>query len=171
LQASSASVIPALIGVGINAPYVGGGPTSWRSTPLLVAPQNAGFITCDNPLTVVPPEGCPLVGFLVPGTVLYFPLSRQVCVRLKGSGNSSGSRKVSKKTVQAINRNIAANSERFVMGPDKAQLIRAIKKSGSDELDPVPRYEAEVVIADDSDSYMKLTRHRTRYFYVKGFAP
>jgi hypothetical protein len=137
----------------------------------IIAPHNAGFITCDNPLTVVPPEGCPLVGFFVPGTVSYFPLSRQICMRLDGSGKPFGNRKISKETVQAINRNIAANSERFVMGPDKAQLISAIKQSGSDEQDPTPRYTVETVNADDSGSYLKLTRHLTRYFYVKGLAP
>lgn len=137
----------------------------------LIAPQNAGFITCDNPLTVVPPEGCPLVGFFVPGTVLYFPLSRQICVRLDGSGKPFGNRKISKETVQAINRNIAAHSERFVMGPDKAQLISTIKQSGSAEQDRTSRYSVEVVNPDDRGSYLKLTRHPTRYFYVKGFAP
>jgi hypothetical protein len=137
----------------------------------LIAPQNAGFITCDNPLTVVPPEGCPFVGFLVPKTVLYFPLSRQVCVRLDGSGKPFGSRKISKETVQAINWNITANSERFVMGPDKAQLMSTIKQSGSDSQDLKPRYTVETLNPDDDGSYQKLTRHPTRYFYLKGIAP
>jgi len=138
---------------------------------VLIAPQNAGFITCDNPLTVVPPEGCPLVGFFVPGTVSYFPLSRQICVRLDGAGKPFGSRKISKETVQAINRNIAANSERFVMGPDKAQLVSTIKQSGSDEQDPMPRYTVETLNPDDRGSYLKLTHHPTRYFYLRGIAP
>jgi hypothetical protein len=140
---------------------------SWQT---LIAPQNVGFITCDSPLTVVPPEGCPLVGLFVPGTVSYFPLSRQICVRLDGSDKPFGNRKISKEKVQVINRNIAANSERFVMGSDKAQLISAIKQSGSDKQDPTPRYTVEKVNPDDRGSYLKLTHHPTRYFYVKGFA-
>jgi hypothetical protein len=111
------------------------------------------------------------VGFFVPGTVLYFPLNRQICVRLDGSGKPFGTRKISKEKVQVINRNIAANSERFVMGPDKAQLISSIKQSDSDEQDPTPRYTVETVNPNDRGSYLKLTHHPTRYFYVKGFAP
>lgn len=138
---------------------------------VLVAPENAGFITCDNPMTVVPPAGCPSVGFYVPGTVSYFPLSHQICLRLDGSGKQFASRKISKETVQVVNRNIAANSERFVMGSEKAQLLSTIKLSGSIKQDPVLRYTVETVNPDDSGSYMKLTRHPTRYFYVKGCAP
>ena len=141
---------------------------SWQT---LIAPQNVGFITCDNPLAVVPPEGCPLVGFFIPGTVSYFPLSRQICVRLDSSGKPFGNRKISKEKVQVINRNIASNSERFVMGSDKAQLISAIKQSSSEEQDPTPRYTVETVNPDDQGSYMKLTHHPTRYFYLNGFAP
>jgi hypothetical protein len=138
---------------------------------VLIAPENSGFITCDNPMTVVPPEGCPHVGFFIPGTVSYFPLSRHICLRVDGSGNQFASRKISKETVQAVNRNIAANSERFVMGPEKAQLVGTIKQSRSEGQDPVPRYTVEKVNPDDSGSFMKLMRHPTRYFYVKGLAP
>lgn len=138
---------------------------------VLIAPQTTGFITCDNPLTVVPPEGCPTVGFFIWGTVSYFPLSRQICVRLDRSGKPICCRKISKETVQMINRNVAANSDRFVMGPDKAQLISAIKYSGSDTQDPKPRFTLETLNPDDRGSYQKLTRSLTRYFYVKGLAP
>jgi hypothetical protein len=138
---------------------------------ILVAPQDVGFITCDSPAAVVPPEGCAFVGFLVPRTVTYFPLSRQFCVRLDISRQPFRYRKISKETVQVINRNIASNSERFVMGPDKAQLMSTIKHSGSAEQDPIPRYTVETVNPDDHGSYQKLTRHPTRYFYLKGIAP
>jgi hypothetical protein len=138
---------------------------------VLIAPENAGFITCDNPMTVVPPAGCPHVGFYIRGAVSYFPLSRHACLRLDQSGKQFASRKVSKETVQAINRNIAANSERFVMGPEKAQLISTIKQSGSEEQDPVPHYTVERVNPDDNGSFMKVTRYPARYFYVKGLAP
>ena len=57
------------------------------------------------------------------------------------------------------------------MGSEKAQLLSTIKLSGSIKQDPVPRYTVETVNPDDSGSYMKLTRHPTRYFYVKGCAP
>jgi hypothetical protein len=138
---------------------------------VLIAPHNVGFIICDNPAVVVPPEGCPSVGVLVPGTVKYFPLGRQYCLRLGTSSHSFSYRTISKETVQVINRNIAANSERFVMGQDKAQLMSTITLSGSVEQDPTPRFTVEILNADDHGSFQKLTRHPTRYFYVRGIAP
>lgn len=138
---------------------------------VLIAPQNAGFITCDNPAAVVPPEGCTTVGLLVPSTVTYFPLGRQYCLRLSGSDHSFGYRKIRKETAQLINRNIATNSERFVMGPEKAQLMSTIKHSGSVEEDSRPHFTVETLNADDHGSFQQLTHHPTRYFYVNGVAP
>lgn len=137
---------------------------------ILVAPHTTGFIVCDNPVVVVPPSGSPFVGFLVPGTVSYFPLTRKFCLRLC-STKSSIYRKISKETVQTVNHNIAAHSERFVMGPDKAQLMSTVLNSGSSEEDFAPRYTIEMLNQDDHGSFQKLTVHPRRYFYLKGSAP
>jgi hypothetical protein len=137
---------------------------------ILVAPHTTGFIICDDPVVVVPPAGCASVGFLVPGTVSYFPLTRKFCLRLC-STKSSIYRKISKETVQAVNYNIAAHSERFVMGPDKAQLVSSVLESGGSEEASVPRYTIEMLNQDDSGSFQKLTIHPGRYFYLKGSAP
>jgi len=138
---------------------------------ILIAPYNAGFLICDNPVVVVPPEGCNSVGFLVPGTVAYFPLGSRYCLRLSISDHSFSYRKISKESVQRINRNIAANSERFVMGPEKAQLMSTVRLSGSVEQDSTPRHTVETLNPHDHGSFQKLTRQPTRYFYVRGIAP
>jgi hypothetical protein len=135
---------------------------------VLIAPPSVGFIICDNPAVVVPPQGCASIGILIPGTVKYFPLTRQYCLRLGSSRHSFSYRKISTETVQVVNRNIAANSERFVMGPDRAQLLSTIKHSGSIEHDSTPRFTVETLNADDHGSFQKLTRRPTRYFYLKG---
>jgi hypothetical protein len=134
---------------------------------ILMAPRVTGFIICDSPVVVVPPRGVKDVGFLVPGTVISFPLNYSHCLRLGEAGQSFSHRKVSKETVRIINYNIAANSERFVMGPEKAQLVSVIKSSGSAEEDLTPRFTTESV--EESDGHLlKITFRPRRYFYGKG---
>jgi len=93
---------------------------------ILLAPPQTSFIICDNPIVVVPPSGTKDVGFAVPGAVKYFPLTYRFCLRLGDIGNSFSYRKISKEKVRVINFNIAANSERFIMGPEKAQLVSVV---------------------------------------------
>jgi len=135
---------------------------------ILIAPPETGFIVCDNPVVVVPPSGIRAVGFLVPGTVKYFPLSYRHCLRLGGRGDSFGYRKISKETAQVINYNIAANSERFIMGPDKAQLASVVLRSGSTAEDTTPRFTVESFEQNDDGSLQMFTVQPTRYFYAKG---
>src|SRR5690348_8078150 len=47
--------------------------TSWQ---VLRAPADTGFILCDAPVVIVPPQGVRQVGLHVPGTVTYVPLAR-----------------------------------------------------------------------------------------------
>ncbi len=135
---------------------------------ILVAPSETGFIICDSPVVVVPPRGIRAVGFLVPGAVKYFPLTYRHCLRLGDVGCSFGYRKVSKETVQVINHNIAANSERFIMGPEMPQLVSIVLRSGSVEEDSTPRFTVEAVEQDDDGSLQKITFQPRRYFYAKG---
>jgi len=134
---------------------------------ILVAPSVTGFVICDSPVVVVPPSGGRAVGFLVPGTVIYFPLKYSHCLRLGGPGPSFSHRKVSKEKLQIINYNIAANSERFVMGPEKAQLASVVKHSESSEADLTPRFTTESVDGS-AGPMLKMTFQPRRYFYGKG---
>ncbi len=88
---------------------------------VLVAVEETGFIICDCPVVVVPPKGSRQVGFLVPGSAKYFPLSRHLCLRFGDPGNSRRLRKIDKESVRIVNQNIAANSERFIMCPSRIQ--------------------------------------------------
>ena len=76
-------------------------------------------------------------------------------------------RKISKETVQIINYNIAANSERFIMGPDKAQLVSVVSRSGSAEEDAAPRFTVECMNKTDDGSAIAFTVQPSRYFYGK----
>lgn len=110
---------------------------------ILISPLQTGFITCDSPVTIVLPRGTKDIGFAIPGAIKYFPLARDFCLRLGEKGFGFSKRKVNKDTVQVINRNIAANSERFIMGPDNAQLQSVVLSSESTEGDITPRFTIE----------------------------
>jgi hypothetical protein len=63
---------------------------------VLIAPDDTGFIICDCPMIVVPPKKGVDIGFLVPGCVKYFPLTRMLCLRLGELGGARKHRRVDK---------------------------------------------------------------------------
>lgn len=134
---------------------------------LLVASDETGFIICDCPVVVVPPNGSRDVGFVVPGSAKYFPLSRDLCLRLGDPGTVRRRRKIDKETVRTVNQNIAANSERFVMGPSKVQLENVVTRGKCEEMDSTPRFIVETMRSNDGGSLQKLCAQPRRYFYSK----
>jgi hypothetical protein len=138
---------------------------------VLVASEETGFIICDSPVVVVPPKRSDQVGFLVPGSAKYLPLSRHLCLRLGEPGKYRKHRKIDKEAVRIVNQNIAANSERFVMGPSRVQLENIVSRSGSAKVDPTPRFTIETVESNDDGALQKLSAQPRRYFYPKDGAP
>jgi len=137
---------------------------------VLVACEGTGFIICDCPVVVVPPRGSDQVGFLVPGSAKYFPLSRHLCLRLGEPGKSRRRRRIDKEAVRIVNQNIAANSERFVMGPSKVQLENIVSRSGSAKMGSTPRFTVETVESDEDSALQKISAQPRRYFYAKNGA-
>jgi hypothetical protein len=134
---------------------------------MLVASDETGFILCDCPVVIVPPKGSDQVGFLVPGSAKYFPLTRSLCLRLGEPGRSRRSRKIDREAVRIVNQNIAANAEHFVMGPSREQLEYVVFRSGSDTMEDTPRFIVETVESDDDSALQKLSAQPRRYFYAK----
>jgi hypothetical protein len=133
---------------------------------ILAAPAETGFILCDHPFVIVPPKGGKDIGIGIQGAVKYFPLARRFCLRLGDIGTTLRYRKVDGETVEIINRNLAANSERFIMSPVREQLERVVKESASVEVDPLPHFTVRAVNQDDHGSLQVLTRNPRRYFYL-----
>jgi Protein of unknown function (DUF4238) len=134
---------------------------------ILQSPSDSGFIICDSPFTLVPAKNNQQVGFLVPGNVKYFPISRKMCFRGGDRGKLRAYTQIDKETVRIINHNIAANSERFVMGPDRTQLEAVVKRSASEDMDNIPRFILETVESDADGSLQKISSQPRRYFYPK----
>jgi Protein of unknown function (DUF4238) len=137
---------------------------------VLVASEETGFIICDCPVVVVPPKGSDQVGFVVPGSAKYFPLSRNLCLRLGEPGRRRRLRKVDKEAVRIINQNIAANSERFVIGPSRVQLENTVMRSGSARMESTPRFTLETVESDEDSALQKISAQPRRYFYPRNGA-
>jgi hypothetical protein len=138
---------------------------------VLVACEETGFIICDCPVVVVPPKGSDHVGFLVPGSAKYFPLSRHLCLRLGEPGKSRKHRRIDKEAVRIVNQNVAANSERFIMGPSRVQLENIVSRSGSATIESTPRFTVETVESDEDSALQKISSHPRRYFYSKSGTP
>jgi hypothetical protein len=137
---------------------------------VLIAPENTGFIFCDNPIVAVPPEGFDIncgdgVGIAYPGAIRYFPLTRGLCLRLGEPDFGFRYRRVAREIVRTVNCNVAANSERFIMGSDHAQLQSAVKKSRSQELDPGEHIRVEIVEETKDNGLVKIMVQPRRYFY------
>jgi Protein of unknown function (DUF4238) len=129
---------------------------------ILVSPPQVGFVLSDNPVTLVPPPKVVTAGFLTPGTFTYVPLTRSLCLRLGPRNSGYGTELISREDVRIINENTAINSERFVMGPLRIQLESVIKRSGSANVNPKPRWMT-VKTGNAQDGI-----HRAKHFVPRG---
>jgi hypothetical protein len=138
---------------------------SWE---VIRAPTGAGFVLCDTPVAVVPAQGVRQVGFLVPGTVTYVPLSRGACLRVSNPRRYQRLRyrDVTNETVSLINQNIAANSVRFIMGPEKQDLEIVVALSRCEAPYATPRVTFQRQAQSDTGSFETATVNPRNYFYL-----
>ncbi|HTU48835.1 MAG TPA: DUF4238 domain-containing protein [Bryobacteraceae bacterium] len=137
---------------------------------VLVSPRNTGFIICDYPFTVVPPRSNPgAIGIAAIGATKYFPLTRQLCLRMTAPEFQFSYQTASKQEIRTINQNVAVNSERFIMGPNRKQVEFIIARSGTTRPDPIPRTTTDVIHRDDDNGLIRFSMWpRRRYFYLSG---
>jgi hypothetical protein len=136
----------------------------------LIAAQDTGFIISDHPFaTVVPKQWTEEHGPYIPGAMSdatsYFPITRQICLRLRAGQFSTTYVPIDNRAVRTINLNICANSDRFVMGRHKAELEHIVRRSRCQHMDPNPRFRIEPVHEDEDDAWEKMTYVRRRNFY------
>jgi hypothetical protein len=63
-----------------------------------------------------------------------------------------------------VNKNIAANSDRFILGPDRAQLEGIVDSSRSADTEP-DRVRVDVAQSDANSALVRIATRRRRYFY------
>jgi hypothetical protein len=142
------------------------GDADWS---FLVAPTTHPFILCDHPFTSVPPEGIALdgVGPGLPGVVSYFPITKRLCLKLYYGRFAMRYWDIDSLYVRLINRNIAANSERFIMGSNRQQLEDIVLSSGCDGFEAGERFSVDVLTSNEMKALVKFSFPPGRYFYSK----
>jgi len=135
----------------------------------LVAPMSHPFILCDNPFTAVPAEGMALegVGPGCPGVVNYFPITKRLCLRLYYGRFDTRFWDIDSLYVRLVNRNVAANSERFIMGSNRHQLEDIISSSGCEGFEEGERFKVDVLTSNEMKALVKFSFPPGRYFYHK----
>jgi Protein of unknown function (DUF4238) len=131
---------------------------------ILISPPAVGFVLSDNPVTVVPHPGLGMPGVQSPGTFVFVPLTRRLCLRLGQPGSGNGLRNIDRETVRLINENTAFNSDRFVMGPSKIQIESVIRRSGSIDINPKPRWITATVPEKDGMSRHLINQPRHLHY-------
>jgi hypothetical protein len=96
------------------------------------APQEAAFVTTDDPFVVVPPKGVQpeypyVVGISVEGTKKIVPLTQRVCLQIGDAGMGTTYVGCSQREVMKVNEILATNHDRFLFGPDEALLTELTK--------------------------------------------
>jgi hypothetical protein len=72
----------------------------------------------------------------VPGATSYFPMTQAICLRVRHGDYGFSYQNVDSRTVRTVNHNIAANSDRFIMGPYLRQLEAIVEER---KVGPRPR--------------------------------
>ena len=134
---------------------------------ILVAPDSGAFIVCDDPFVPIPPQGAKLsgMGFGIPGTVCYFPLTKKLCLKTIHGDYGIVYQNIDSRAVRTINHNIAAHSHRFVMAESRLHLEAVVVRSGSEEMEPRDRYSLEIIRPDADNTFSVFTNAPGRYFY------
>jgi hypothetical protein len=116
---------------------------------VLHAPANKAFITSDEPFVLMPPPRLANslygAGLATTGAMKFFPLTSGMCLGLLDMANGRPSwvkhMPSDAEGVRAININIAANSERFVLSHSEPLLRSVVRASAVDRTDPPRRME------------------------------
>jgi hypothetical protein len=100
-----------------------------------------------------------------PGTFVFLPLTRSLCLRLGQPGSGKGLKNIEQETVRLINENTAINSDRFVMGPCKIQIESVVRRSGSTDVNKSERWILTNKIPDGKGGMLRQLVAQPRQFH------
>jgi hypothetical protein len=134
---------------------------------ILVAPQASNFILSDHPFVSIPPQGSTFeaVSYGTPGVTTYFPLTKRLCLKVKGGDYGFRYTNVDSRVVRTVNLNSASNSERFILAADRQHLEAVVERSETRDMEPGERFTLEIIHPDENNSFVKFTIKRQRCFY------
>lgn len=104
---------------------------------LLHAPHMTSFITTDNPFVLIPPENLKSsvygAGIAIRGARKIVPLTQSLCLVMLDRGTLTVHKDIDREVVKETNLHIAYSSDRFVIGRDKALVIKNVKRAKLDQ--------------------------------------
>ncbi len=96
---------------------------------ILRAPADQLFLTTDNPIASVRPDGLGHatlgVGFALPGTEVLFPLNARSCLRMK-RGITDGVLQLTPQRVRLRNKTFMACARRFAYAPERSLSLKRL---------------------------------------------
>jgi len=97
------------------------------SYEVLYAPRDGFFLTSDSPVFTLREDGDKQasagMGFGWPGVVVYFPLNKRACLRMRASGREPRNVELREDALAQINRVTMANASRFLYSPEGYRKI------------------------------------------------
>jgi hypothetical protein len=99
----------------------------------LIAPDNAQFITSDNPFTMVQTNkdmtmfGSPMVGYGVPGTDMTIPLTPKICLLISPRERAMKATLIDRELVKVVNKRTILNSDKYVFAQNEALLKKLVQ--------------------------------------------
>ena len=106
------------------------------------APKGTAYITCDSPVTVVPPSflgNSQKYGMLTPGAWTFVPLSGKTMLHFRDFGGCTLAIPGSRDFVRHVNLMVAANSEQFAIARDEPLLRSLVRRGGLNLWQQEPR--------------------------------
>lgn len=126
----------------------------WR---IYFAPMGTGFITTDNPVSVVLRENNGWMvgyGYLAPNATRLFPLSKKACLEIHSDiPNGFSFETASKKRVQQINSATVMSRFNIVIGHNEALVLRQLKKipEGFSLISSITEHQRTLIRAGEYD--------------------
>lgn len=96
-------------------------------------PSRGSFVTCDNPFILIPPDdyrdGTTRLGLATPGVFVLLPLAQDLALVAAASGGAREHRETNQPHVRYMNLETTLQSDRLLIGRDKALLESLVKQA------------------------------------------
>ena len=128
------------------------------------AQPSSAFITTDEPIGFIVPDefrqsGEPVLGLASQKIVKLVPLSQRVALMLGQFGGGFGHMGMHREQVRFVNKLVASECDRYVLGRDKALVQSVVEQSKVDQTNPGTRLKVEhIPHPDDPKRTFLVTR-------------
>lgn len=110
---------------------------------IIHVPRGSSFVTCDDPFVIIPPVQLSStiygVGVATPGAVKLLTLTQNLALLVLDRGSHRFHKCVSASVIEYLNLQVAAQTDRLLIGSDKSLLQSLVVETRLHECQKVPR--------------------------------